>query len=85
MAAEVLIDPSAQDRFGAAEVRLTHTRIRYQVTFERRHIRPGIERIQIAQESVEPILRKDDRWADAMSPSKSFAAITAKYLRSNLG
>lgn len=81
MAAEVLIDPSARDPWGS-EVRLTHTRIRYQVTLERRHIRPGIERIQIAQESVEPILRKDDRWADAMSPSKSFRSNYLKYLRS---
>jgi len=80
MAAEVLIDPTARDPWGS-EVRLTHTRIRYEVTLERREIRPGIERIHIAREAAEPIMRKDDRWADAISASDDFRKRYLKYVR----
>lgn len=81
LAAEVLVDPVVRDPWGS-EVKLTHTRMRYEVTLERREIRKGIERIQVAREAVFPIMRKGDRWADAMSPSKSFRASYLKYARS---
>ncbi|MDF5811049.1 AAA family ATPase [Pseudomonas aeruginosa] len=81
LAAEVLVDPVVRDPWGS-EVKLTHTRMRYEVTLERREIRNGIERIQVAHEAVFPIMRKDDRWADAVKPSKGFRSAYLKYARS---
>ena len=81
LAAEVLVDPIVRDPWGS-EVQLTHTRMRYEVTLERREIRKGIERIQVAHEAVLPIMRKDDHWAAAMKPSKQFRAAYLKYARS---
>ena len=52
LAAEVLVDPVVRDPWGS-EVKLTHTRLRYEVTLERREIRPGIERIQIAHDHAQ--------------------------------
>ena len=80
LAAEVLVDPAVRDPWGS-EVKLTHTRLRYEVTLERREIRPGIERIQIAHEAVLPIMRKDDEWAKAQKPSRDFRETYLKYSR----
>lgn len=80
LAAEVLVDPLVRDPWGS-EVRLTHTRMRYEVTLERRETRPGIERIQVAHEAVMPIMRKDDRWAKAICPSPGFRTSYLKYVR----
>lgn len=80
MAAEVLVDPMARDPWGS-EVKLSHTRMRYEVTLERREVRPGVERIQVAREQVLPIMRKDDPWAQAVKPSKDFRAAYLKYSR----
>lgn len=80
LAVEVLVDPVVRDPWGS-EVKLTHTRIRYEVTLERRETKPGIARIQVAHEAVFPIMRKDDRWADVMQPSKAFRAAYLKYTR----
>lgn len=81
LAAEVLVDPVVRDPWGS-EVKLTHTRMRYEVTLERRETRPGIERIQVAHEAVLPILRKDDPWATAMRPSSTFRKAHLRYARS---
>ena len=81
LAAEVLVDPVVRDPWGS-EVKLTHTRMRYEVTLERREPRPGIERIQVAHEAVFPILRKDDLWAQAMRPSPAFRKAYLRYTRS---
>jgi len=80
LAAEVLVDPTVRDPWGS-EVTLTHTRMRYEVTLERREIRPGIERIQVAHEAVLPIYRSKDLWAKAMSPSSAFRGKYLKYAR----
>ena len=80
MAAEVLVDSRVRDPWGS-EVKLTHTRMRYEVTLERREIKPGVERIQVAREAVLPILAKDDAWAKAMTPSKTFRTSHLRYLR----
>ncbi|CAN5425704.1 AAA family ATPase [soil metagenome] len=82
LAVEVLVDPTVKDPWGS-EVTLTHTRMRYEVTLERRETKPGIERIQVAKEAVFPILRKDDVWAKKMDPSKSFRETYLKYSRKN--
>ncbi len=56
LAVEVLVDPTVRDPWGS-EVKLSHTRIRYEITLERREIRPGIERIQVAHEAADRIIR----------------------------
>lgn len=81
LAAEVLVDPMVRDPWGS-EVKLSHTRMRYEITLERREVRSGIERIQVAREAVFPIMRKDDLWAQEMRPSKTFRAQHLKYARS---
>lgn len=80
LAVEVLIDPTVKDPWGS-EVTLTHTRLRYEVTLERRETKPGIERIQVAREAAFPIMRKDDVWAKKMEPSKAFREAYLKYSR----
>lgn len=80
LAAEVLVDPIVRDPWGS-EVGLSHTRIRYEVVLERRELRPGIERILVAHEAAFPIMRKDDRWAQAQQPSTAFRATYLKYAR----
>ncbi len=78
LAAEVLVDPVVRDPWGS-EVKLTHTRLRYEVTLERREAKSGLERIQVAREAVYPILRKDDRWADAQVPTRPSQSATRAF------
>jgi len=80
LAAEVLVDRVVRDPWGS-EVKLSHTRMRYEVTLERRTIKPGIERIQVAREAVLPIMRKNDHWVESMRPSKAFRSQYLKYTR----
>lgn len=80
LAAEVLVDPLVRDPWGS-EMPLTHTRMRYEVTLERREIKPGLERVQVAREAVYPIMRKDDLWSTLQQPAKSFRNTYLKYSR----
>lgn len=80
LAAEVLVDPLVRDPWGS-EVSLTHTRMRYEITLERREVKAGLERVQVAREEVVPIMRKDDVWARAQGPSKTFRDQYLKYTR----
>ncbi|MDP4302987.1 AAA family ATPase [Leptothrix discophora] len=80
LAAEVLVDPMVRDPWGS-EVSLNHTRMRYEVTLERRELRPGIPKVLVAEEAAYPILKRDDRWAESNRPSKSFRAAHLKYTR----
>lgn len=60
-AVEVLLEPVVRDPWDR-EVKLTHTRIRYEVRIERTTDERGIERLTVASERALPILGKDDRW-----------------------
>jgi predicted ATPase len=80
LAAEVLVDPVVRDPWGS-EVRLTHTRIRYEVTLERRTLRPGVERIQVAHEAAYPIANENDRWTRAIEPNAAFRKAHLSYAR----
>lgn len=82
LAAEVMVDPLVRDPWGS-EVRLTHTRMRYEVTLERRQLRNGLERVQVAEEAVYPIKSKDDWWVKSHKPSKAFKDAYLKYSRQN--
>lgn len=50
IAAEVLIDSVVRDPWGS-ETTLTHTRMRYQVTLQRREVKAGVERILVARKA----------------------------------
>lgn len=80
LAVEVLVDPVVRDPWGS-EVTLSHTRMRYEVTLERREIREGIERVLVSRETAVPIMRKDDRWVAASRPTKAFRSSFLKYNR----
>lgn len=80
IAVEVLVDPVVKDPWGS-EVDLTHTRMRYEVTLERREIKPGMERVQVAREAAYPIRKLDDRWANSLKPSRGFKGAYLKYAR----
>lgn len=79
-AVEVLLDPMVRDPWGS-QVALGHTRIRYEVMLERRSARPGIERVQVAHESAEPIYRTGDKWSDSLRPTSAFRKQHLKYSR----
>lgn len=80
LAAEVLVDPVVKDPWGS-EVKLTHTRLRYEVVLELRSGKNGIERIQVASESAHPIKSKTDRWASTLTPTRAFRSAYLKYAR----
>lgn len=81
LAAEVLVDPLVRDPWGS-EVKLTHTRMRYEVTLERRQLKNGLERVQVAEEAVYPIRSMEDAWVRAHKPTKPFRQAYLKYSRS---
>jgi predicted ATPase len=58
-AVEVLVEPLVKDPWGS-RVELSHTRIRYEVTIERRQDERGIERLVVSDEKASPILGKND-------------------------
>lgn len=80
IAVEVLVDPRVRDPWGS-EVHLTHTRLRYEVELERRELRPGVVRIQVAREAALPISSKEDRWAKALGADNGFRKAHLKYKR----
>lgn len=79
-AVEVLLDPGVRDPWGS-QVTLGHTRLRYEVVLERREVRPGIERVQVAHESAHPISRTSDKWRDGQTPTPAFRKRHLKYSR----
>jgi len=79
--AEVLLHPHAKDPW-QTPVEVSHTRIRYQVTVERRADEKGIERLVVMHERAEPILRQNDTWDHRRSAfDQSFAKHFLKYGR----
>ncbi|MBN8488387.1 MAG: AAA family ATPase [Burkholderiales bacterium] len=80
LAVEVLVDPVVRDPWGS-EVKLNHTRMRYEITLERRELKPGIPKVLVAEEAAYPILKREDRWAESNGPSKSFRTLHLKYAR----
>jgi predicted ATPase len=77
LAVETLFDPQVMDPWGGT-VDLEHTRVRYEVTIERRSDKRGIERLVIASETARPLFRQDDEWTYAARASESFRQ---RYLR----
>ena len=61
LAVEVLVEPSVRDPWGQVHD-LIQTRIRYEVTLERRTER-GLERLYVVREAAKPIRASKDAWA----------------------
>lgn len=71
-AVETLLEPTVRDDFGQ-EIKLVHTRIRYEIAIVRRE-EDGIERFFVDHEQAIPIHKKDDKWLPYGEPvSKKFA------------
>lgn len=80
LAAEVLVDPQVRDPWGN-EGTLSHTRLRYELTLERRERCPGVDCVQVLREAVMPIPRRRDRWAAAARGSPALRARPLQYGR----
>jgi predicted ATPase len=61
MAVEMLVDRQVRDSWGAEE-ELRHTRMRYELTIERRDDERGLERLYVVRESLTALRRETDRW-----------------------
>jgi predicted ATPase len=81
LAVEVLVEPSVRDPWGT-QVSVSHTRMRYEVTIERRVDPKGIERLVVSREEARPILvREDPLRSGAWKVSDSFRDAHLKYAR----
>ena len=79
-AVETLLNPKGRDPYGQ-DLDLTCTRIRYEVTIERRRSQ-GIDRLFVTQERANRIRKEDDRWLPNNRPlSKEFANVFIKRRR----
>ena len=80
-AVEVLLEPKLYDAWGT-EVKISHSRIRYELEIERRQDERQIERVIVSKESAKPILACDDNWQpNNKKPSKAFKERFFKYNR----
>jgi predicted ATPase len=61
LAVEMLIERQIQDSWGA-KADLKHTRLRYEITIERRLDDRGLERLYVVHERLRPIYRDTDIW-----------------------
>jgi len=78
LAAELLLPPDVRDEYGQT-ITLTCTRVRYEVTIERRD-RGGVERYFVVAERMKPILKSEDHWRPhGSAPSDSFRSKHCKY------
>jgi len=80
-AVEVLLDPTVRDPWGK-EVRLSHTRIRYELEITRLKNGRGIERFVVTEESALPIVKSKDKWRPfGKTCSRTFRGAFLKYSR----
>jgi predicted ATPase len=76
--AEVVVQPRLRDPFGTL-VKLTHTRMRYEVVVERKQT-GGIERLFVVYEKAESIPEEVDSWRPGdRAPSRAFRRLFLKY------
>lgn len=82
LAAEVLVEPSVRDPWGQVH-QLIQTRLRYEVTLERR-VERGLERLYVVREAARPIRASMDSWAAAHKRRKDgLIAPRLRYKRVN--
>ncbi|WP_422647278.1 AAA family ATPase [Actinoalloteichus caeruleus] len=81
-AVEVLLEPTVVDPFGR-QVRVTHTRLRYELEIERRTVEDGSPRLFVVSEEARPIRRKDDDWVRDQRVSREFRDANLAYRRTS--
>jgi len=80
-AVELLLAPEVQDPWGDT-VKISHSRVRYEVEIERRKDDRGIERLVVAREEAKPILGKTEKWQPKKQElSAQFRQLFLKYGR----
>lgn len=77
-AVEVLIEPTAQDPWGN-EVKLTHTRLRYEIALSLRDNHGHGSQVVVDHEAAIPILSRADHWSEAIKPSAEFRKRQLRY------
>jgi AAA15 family ATPase/GTPase len=84
-AVELLLAPEVRDPWGDT-VKISHSRVRYEVEIERRKDDRGIERLVVAKEEAKPILARADKWQPKKQElSAQFRQLFMKYGRRHLG
>ncbi len=79
-AVETLLDPKGRDPYGQ-DLELACTRIRYEVTIERRRSQ-GIDRLFVIEERANRIKKEKDHWKPYSEQlSKAFSQIFVKRRR----
>ena len=80
-AVEVLLEPTVRDPWGS-EVKITHSRMRYELEIEYRKDDRGIERLVVAREEAKPIPAREDRWLPwGKKVSRQFKKVFIHYAR----
>jgi predicted ATPase len=80
-AVELLLAPEVRDPWGDT-VKISHSRVRYEVEIERRKDDRGIERLVVAKEEAKPILAQSDKWRPKQQElSAQFRQLFMKYGR----
>lgn len=80
-AVELLLAPEVRDPWGDT-VKISHSRVRYEVEIERRKDERGIERLVVAREEAKPILAQADKWQPKKQElSAQFRQLFMKYGR----
>jgi predicted ATPase len=75
-AIEVLLEPEVHDTWGA-KVKISHSRIRYELDIARQQDERGLERLVVSKETAKPILASDDKWLN----NKLSPAFKQKFLK----
>jgi predicted ATPase len=76
---DVLLPSTVHDPWGAVH-ELTHTRLCYRVEFTEK-ADGDLRRLYVTHESVTPIRRQDDDWAEGLTASKEFRDTHLRYRR----
>jgi predicted ATPase len=78
-AIEVLLEPEVYDTWGE-KIKISHSRIRYELDIERQQDERGIERLVVSKETAKPIFASNDKWLNNKL-SKAFKQKFLKYER----
>ena len=82
-AVELLLAKEVSDPWGDT-VKISHSRVRYEVEIELRQDERGLERLIVAKEAALPILPENDLWRPyGIEPSTQFQQVFFKYSRSS--
>ncbi len=77
-AVELLLAPEVSDPWGET-VKISHSRVRYEVEIELQEDYLGIERLVVVKETALPILEERDLWLQAREISPQFRQAFLKY------